>query len=219
MRRLVPMVIALMLVAAACGGSDDSGGSDDGGATTTTVSSDDGGSSGGSDTTTTQAGSGDDGGSTGGDVEGVGEATVEIDGQTYHFGETSFPALRCEPDMFGVFFVVLQMVDENGNEIPSGGGFELVLLGEGVDADTVGQLPTAKVSIAALEEEWYADEEDSDVFDIDPGTSQIDDYTIDGNHASGTATMYERNSYYAKVGGTADAVKVTQATFDVTCAG
>lgn len=216
MKRLVmPAVIGML--AASCGGGEDGAVDTTAGAESTGTTAPQGSSDETSEgTTTTTTAATDDAG--GRDFSGIGAASVTIDGETYYFGETSFPAPQCEPDFFGVFVVTLMMVDEAGNEIPSGGGLQLQLLGEGTDPGVVGQLPEASVDIEALDQEWKANEEDFELFDLEPGTSQVDDYTIDGNTASGTATFYERNSYYAFVGGSADAVSVAEGTFEVTCA-
>jgi hypothetical protein len=110
------------------------------------------------------------------------------------------------------------MVDEDGAEIPGGGGsLRGALLHEGTDPDTVGQLNELGVSIEALDQEWVADEEDIQPFGLDPGSSQVDSHSIDGSTVSGTATFYEVNSYYAVTGGTADSVTVAQGTFEIIC--
>ncbi len=211
MKKLVLMV-AMVLVAAACGGGE--AGSDD-------TPADDGSS------VTTAAGSpetsapetGDDGESTDpapSDLSGIGEGTVTLNGETYLFGEAGFPALQCEPDMFGVFFVVLQQVDASGGEVP-GGLLALTLLLEGTDPAVVGQDNTARLTIGG--EDWIAEPEDIAERGLDPGTSQVDSYAIDGNSVSGTATLYEEESYYATTGGSTDPIVTAQGTFEVTCSG
>lgn len=149
-------------------------------------------------------------------VSGLGVASVTIEGETYLFGDTGI-AIQCTPDFFGVMMVALQMVDENGDQIPQGGGFGGALLHEGTDPAVVDQLNSIGFSLKALDEEWTANEEDIESLGLDPGSSQVDSLVIDGNTASGTATVYERNSYYRVQGGTADSVDVTQATFEITC--
>ena len=114
--------------------------------------------------------------------------------------------------------VALVMVDENGDQMPQGGGFGGALLHEGTDPAVVGQLNSIGFSLKALDQEWVADEEDIEALGLDPGSSQVDSLVIDGNTASGTATVYERNSYYRVQGGNADSVDVAQATFEITCA-
>ena len=150
-------------------------------------------------------------------VSGLGVASVTIEGETYHFGDTGI-AIQCTPDFFGVMMVALQMVDENGDQIPQGGGFGGALLHEGTDPAVVGQLNSIGFSLKALDKEWIADEEDIEALGLDPGSSQVDSVTVDGNTASGIATVYELNSYYAVQGGNADSVDVAKATFEITCA-
>jgi len=150
-------------------------------------------------------------------VSGLGVATVTIEGETYHFGDAGV-AIQCTPDFFGVMMVALQLVDENGDKAAEGGGFGGALLHEGTDPAVVGQLNSIGFSLKALDEEWVANEEDIESLGLDPGSSQVDSVTVDGNTASGTATVYERNSYYAVQGGTADSVTVAQAAFEITCA-
>jgi hypothetical protein len=228
MRRWVAAVAALLLAVSACGGSDEAASQDDassGGGSTTTIAATpaagggdqagDDSSSGG--TPSDDGASGDDQGAAA--VSGIGRGSVTINGETYYFGETSFPALQCNPNLFGVFFVVLQMVDEQGNEIPGGGGLQLVLLQEGSDPEELDQRNEARVAIEALDQEWIADEEDIAERSLEAGTSQVDSYTIDGSRATGTATFYEENSYWASVGDASNAVNVTEGTFEVTCAG
>lgn len=210
-----------MLIAAGCGGDSgdagDSGGGEEAAPTTTSAPSDDGGSADAGTTPTTAASQGDgetsDGGGSGA-ASGIGTASVTLNGETYLFGETSFPALRCDPDMFGIFWVLLMRVDEAGNEIPSGGSLDLELVQEGAQVD---ETNTAELKITDLDQEWVANPDDIELLGLDPGTSQIDSFTIDGNTVSGTATFYESNSYYAAVGGTADEVAVAQGTFEATC--
>ena len=228
MRRWIAVVAALLLVVSACGGSDEAavaGRCELGGGSTTT----DGGipaagggdqpgdDSASEDTPSDDGASGDDQGAA--SVSGIGQASVTINGETYYFGETSFPALQCKPNLFGVFFVVLQMVDEQGNEIPGGGGLQLVLLQEGSDPEELDQRNEARVTIEALDQEWIADEEDIAERSLEAGTSQVDSYTIDGSRATGTATFYEENSYWASVGDAANVVEVVEGSFEVTCAG
>ena len=235
MKRWMVLFSALMLLMAACGGDDAASDDDtagDGGATTTTLAaspttsddssgedpSDDGSQSDDMSADDADSDAGNDGGSSS-SVSGLGEATVTINGETYFFGETGFPALRCDPDLFGVFFVFLQMVDADGNEILGGGSVDMVLLQPGTDPEELDQRNEARVNIEALDQEWIADEEDITERELEAGTSQVDSYTIDGNRVTGTATFYEENSYWASIGDPSNEVAVTQGTFEVTCAG
>lgn len=167
-------------------------------------------------TTTTMLGGSDADQPDTSDIAGVGEGTVTIDGDTYTFGDAGFPALRCEPDMFGVFFVFLQQVDDSGAEV-AGGSLELTLLLEGTDPEIVGQDNEGRLKIG--EQEWIADPEDIAERGLEAGTSQVDSYTIDGNSVTGTATFYEEESYFATTGGSDDPIVTTQGAFDVTCSG
>ena len=211
MRRLV-LIVAMVLVATACGGgetaSDDTP-ADGTSATTTAPDSSPG-------TSAPETDDGEPGDPAPSDVSGIGEGTVTINGETYLFGEGGFPALQCEPDMFGVFFVVLQQVDASGSEVPDG-LLTLTLLLEGTDPAVVGQDNTARLTIGG--EDWIADPEDIAERGLDPGTSQVDAYTIDGNTVSGTATFYEEESYYATTGGSTDPIVTAQGTFEVACSG
>lgn len=221
MQRLILAIVVMLVALTACGGGGDSSEAGDPEASTTAAAADpevttsDTAPAAGDEEPGNEAADDSDSDS----VSGIGEATLTINGETYFFGETSFPALRCDPNMFGVFFVVLPMVDEQGNAVPSGGGLELVLLQEGTDPEELDQRNEVRLDLDSLDQEWIADEEDIAERDLEPGTSQVDSYTIDGNRASGTATFYEENSYWASVGDPANEVATAQGTFEVTCAG
>jgi hypothetical protein len=211
-RSLVSM-LAVALVVAACGGEATSESIADADAvipTTTTTT-------GGQEPTSTSAGSSDTAASSEApsDVAGVGEGTATINGETRFFGDAGFPALRCEPDMFGIFFVFLQEVDESGAEV-SGGSLALTLLLEGTDPEVVGQENEAHLKVD--DQDWIADPEDIAERGLEAGMSQVDSYTVTGNSVSGTATFYEEESYYATTGGSSDPVVTMQGSFEVTCA-
>ena len=211
MKRSV-LVVAMVLVAAACGGGEsasDNTPADDGASATTTSDPSSG-------TSASETDDGEPGDPAPSGVSGIGEGTVTINGETYLFGEAGFPALQCEPDMFGVFFVVLQQVDSSGSEVPDG-LLTLTLLLEGTDPAVVGQDNTARLTIGG--EDWIAEPEDIAERGLDPGTSQVDSYTIDGSSVSGTATFYEEESYFATTGGSTDPIVTAQGSFDVTCSG
>lgn len=220
-RRWLALVCALVLALAACGGGEeavpaddpDSAPAGDTGDTGNEASDDDG-----EPVDPPPAEPSDDGGAPPPDVDGVGEATLTLNGETYFFGDDGFPVVRCEPDMFGVFFVVLQRVDEQGNAIEGGGGIEMVLLQPGTDPDVLDQRNEARAQLNELDEEWIADEEDIAERELEAGTSQVDFYTIDGTTVNGTATFYEENSYWASVGNPDNEVLVTEGEFQVTCA-
>ena len=210
------MLLAIVaVVAASCGSSD---GEPDAVATTSVEAEKPEGSVLTTTTTTlpeTQAPDSGGGGQT--QVSGLGVASVTIEGETYNFGDTGV-AIQCTPDFFGVMMVALQMVDENGDQAPQGGGFGAALLHEGTDPAVVGQLNSIGFSLKALDKEWIANEEDIASLGLDSGSSQVDTVMVEGNTASGTATVYELNSYYAVQGGTAEGVDVAQAAFEITCA-
>ncbi len=147
----------------------------------------------------------------------MGTATVTLEGETIRFGETSFPALRCDPDLFGVFWVILGEVDEQGEEVPNGGGFSLIVLGEGTDSASVGQVPMAQLTLPARDQIWIADPEEIELSNLEPGTSQIDEYTIDGNRVTGSATFFDRETWFAYSAANAEDFLVAEATFEVTC--
>jgi hypothetical protein len=159
---------------------------------------------------------GDEGAGSGG-VEAH-SATVTIGGETYTFGDTGFAAQQCKPDLFGVFFAVLYMIDDEGNPDIERGVVNFTLLRDGVDSEQVEQWPELTVSIADLDLEWIADERGALELGIEAGMSQVDSYTVEGNRASGTATFYESNSYWAMVGGQADELETAQGSFEVVCA-
>jgi len=216
------MMLVLALVAVSCGGEGDEGAEPTSAAVTTTETEE-------SSTQPEEPAEGQEQEPAGttvapapssADVSGIGEASVTIGGETYLFGETGAPLFRCETNLFGIFWVILGMVDESGNEIPQGGNVGLVLLGEGTDPDEVDQVPVASIRIGATDEEWVADPTQMETLtELEPGMSQVDSYTIDGNSVSGTATFFEKNnSYWAFVGGSVDAIEVSEGTFEATCA-
>jgi hypothetical protein len=152
-------------------------------------------------------------------VSGLGEATVTLNGDTFYFGETDFPALRCEPDTFGTFWVLLGEVDEQGNQVDNGGSLQLMLVVDGSDADQAGQLTEALITLPAHDQTWIADPEEIQLSSLDPGTSQVDEFTIDGNSVSGRATFFDRETWFPYSAGNADDFLVATATFEATCNG
>ena len=219
MRRLSGALIPLLLAVGACGGSSDSN-------TETNTRSESGTTTAVEDTaadTTTGETAPDDGA-----AAGSSQATVTLNGETYRFGESDFVGQRCTPDLFGVFAVQLKMVDEAGVADPAGSELFLTLLSEDADPDFVAGSVDAKNRIevtfrdsAAGEarEHWIADEEVFDTIDLDPGTSQVDEYSIDGNTATGSATFYETFSEGEYFAGNADSYLVATGEFEVTCSG
>ncbi|HSJ70089.1 MAG TPA: hypothetical protein VLA29_00395 [Acidimicrobiia bacterium] len=210
-RTVIGLVIAIALVAAACGDSGSDEGATDPDNVTTTAPDE--------STTTQPSGSGDGGsGDAGGSTEGDAHwASATIDGVTYTFGDTGFAAQQCQPDFFGVFFAVLYMVDDQGNPNIEGGAINVALLHEDADPAELDQWPEVNVSIADPDLEWIAAEQGNEGISIEPGISQVDSYTIAGNTVSGTASFYERNSYWAVAGGQAEELVTATGTFEVTC--
>jgi type 1 fimbria pilin len=144
-------------------------------------------------------------------VDGIGVASVTLDGETYLFGDTGQPGLQCKANFLGIYTASLPEIDEAGNEVPEGANVRITLLHDGTDPDVVGQLPVVTLSLRATSEDWIADETfDDDLPQVEPGNSQVDDYTIDGNTASGTATFIDRYTY------TTDQ-KTAKGTFTATC--
>lgn len=113
-----------------------------------------------------------------GDVQGIGSATLTIDGETTTFAGTDFAPETCAPDRFGIFFAVLQQVDDTGTAVPDG-LLEAILLHADTDAETTGQDNRIKVTLG--DTEWTAD--------VAEGAGQVEDVTVDGSSASATATF------------------------------
>lgn len=219
MKRLSGVLIPLLLTVGACGGAPDSD-------TETTSPSEPGPTSATENTvadTATDETTADDGAATGSSL-----ATVTLNGNTYRFGESDFIGQRCNPDLFGVFAVQLEMVDEAGVADPAGSEIFLTLLSEDADPDFVAGSVDAKnrveitfrdSDVGEAREHWIADEEEFERRDLDPGTSQVDEYSIDGNTATGSATFYEAFSEGEYFAGNADSYLVATGEFEVTCAG
>lgn len=208
-------VIAVLLGLAACGGGGDAEGDPD--VTTTQPDTPETSEAAPSPEITEPAEADDDEGAGSGGVDAH-YATVTLAGETYTFGDTGFAAQQCNPDLFGVFFAVLYMLDDQGNPDIEGGVVNFTLLREGVDPEQVEQWPELTVSISDPDMEWIADEEKASELGIESGMSQVDSYTVEGNRATGTATFYESNSYWAMVGGQADEMDTAQGSFEVNCA-
>ncbi|HKJ55251.1 MAG TPA: hypothetical protein VJ978_04630, partial [Nitriliruptoraceae bacterium] len=113
-----------------------------------------------------------------GDVQGIGTATVTLDGETMTFAGTDFAPETCAPDRFGIFFAVLQQVDDTGTAVPEG-LLEAILLHADTDAETTGQDNRIKVTLG--DTEWTADAAED--------AGQVEEVTVDGLSASATATF------------------------------
>lgn len=143
-----------------------------------------------------------------GDEPAVGDsvAIVTIDGTTYTVDLSRGPAPQCDPDFFSAF-------------LASGGdsqGFFSALLPPPDDPNHTDP-PSTSLRVNDGEFEWIADPS-RQMSGVEPGESQVDDFTVDGNTASGTATFVELNETYAHSGGGPKAQPVT-GTFEVSCAG
>lgn len=226
MRKWLSILAVLSVVLAACGGSGDAGDAED--VTTTAAGPSDGGDEETPATTAAADEPGDasgdedgdepaDGGSASTPVDGLGTATVTIDGEAYVFGDAGI-ASQCMPDSFGVFMVALYLVGDDGAPDLGAGSLSLFLLQEGSDPEELDQRPEAIVTLGGTSQSWVASERKAEEFELEPGISQIDSYTIDGNTATGTATFFEENSYFAFAGGGADEIQTATGTFEVTCA-
>lgn len=214
MRRLIVLAVATVLAVAACGGeSGDT--TAEGGNTPTTLDSldtdttqtptDDGDSD---ESATTTEGSADEGGSGSDDSEGSGPsvATVTLGDETYMFSTEGAVVAQCLTDLFGIFSIQLPEVD-------GAGGVSIVVLREGTDPETVGEVNSVRVDLG--DETWVADEAD-DLFDqfdqLEPGMSQVDSVEIDGRTVRGTATFFRQNSLFG--GGD---VETLTGSFEATC--
>lgn len=176
--------------------------------------------------------SGDDGEDGGGDTdtddsgtdsESVPHAEVTIGGETYVFQHEGFGAsFNCRPnDPAGVFRALLLLVDESG-ELTSRSDLDLALSHDGAGAEE----NSIRLRLAHLDEAgtlnytpgWYADADYAEnSTGLEPGTSQVDSYVIDGNSVSGTATFVDNESDAAFFRGEVDSVEPVQGTFTVTC--
>jgi hypothetical protein len=133
-------------------------------------------------------------------------ASVTIDGTTYEVDVSLGPAPRCDSDFFAAFLV-------------SGGdsqGFFYALLPPPGDPNHTDP-PNVSLRVNDGEFEWIADPS-KQMSGVEPGESQVDEFTVDGNTVSGTATFVELNETYAHSGGGPKAPPVT-GTFEVSCAG
>lgn len=209
--RLLTLTISMGLLIAACGGnsgdevndtSSDPTGTTQVGTTQPAADDDDG-----SDETTPPAPDDDSGGSEG---SGPSTATVTLGDETYDFSTEGAAVAQCLTDLFGIFSAQLPLVDDSGT--PADGSVSIVVLHEGTDPETVGEVNSVRLDV---EETWVADEADmmfeqSDV--LEPGMSQVDSVEFDGRTVRGTATFFRQGSLF---GG--DEVETMTGTFEATC--
>lgn len=133
-------------------------------------------------------------------------ASVIIDGTTYEVDVSLGPAPQCDPDFFAAFLV-------------SGGdpqGFFYALLPPPDDPNHTDP-PNVSLRVNDGEFEWIADPS-KQMSGVEPGESQVEEFTVDGNTVKGTATFVELNETYAHSGGGPKAQPVN-GTFEVSCAG
>lgn len=212
MRKIAMLTLAMALTLAACGGGDE-------GSSDTTTTSTDNGQTGTTQppatdqttqpapaATTTTAAPSDEGQSSGADGS---EGSVTIAGETYLFADTGFPGLQCMPKAFNVAFIAaLRQVDENGSELDGSISVGIPFPGQ---EETAGIVPELNVSVG--DKTWIASPDHAELNSIPAGSSQVDDYEINGDTVSGTATFYDEDSSF----GGGDLV-VEQGTFELTCA-
>lgn len=178
-----PAVLAVLgLVLIGCGGSDDAG-EDPSASPTTTTPSVVATTAAPADsepepdpTTTTAAAPAEPSASV-----DVSEATVVVGDETYSFGSTGFITERCNPNFFGGAQVILQLLDVGGEPLTVGDQMvflDVALIPDDASSTTIG-VPTPEP-----DREWIADSESLQV----SGTS-VDEWSIEGNRITGTATF------------------------------
>jgi hypothetical protein len=209
------VVAATMLAVAGCGGGDDSS------ATTDAVEKDpqiDGTAPDAAPTATTSVESDMSNGDTAGDsgappstaatapASDLAEntAVVTIGDVRLEFDVTPGSIQRCDPDFFGAFWAIATQQD---------GGLELLLPPDG--DPNFEDPPSMKVRDDGSGLTWVADPA-TNLPGVEPGQSQIDTFTVDGNHATGTATLVEEESAYASQNG--GTIETVTGTFEVLCA-
>lgn len=133
-------------------------------------------------------------------------ASVTIDGTTYEVDVSLGPAPQCNSDFFAAFLV-------------SGGDSQAFFHGllPPPDDPNHTDLPNVSLRVNDGEFEWIADPS-KQMSGVEPGESQVDEFTVDGNTVSGTATFVELNETYTHSGGGPKAQPVT-GTFEASCAG
>lgn len=216
--RFLALMMGLVLFIAACGGDTGDDVTDNGGdqvdttrADTTQPEADDDGDP-GETTPPPEDGEGDDGDEPS-DSEGSGPstATVTIGDETYNFSTEGAPVAQCLTDLFGIFSIQLPMVDDSGAQ--TGGNVAIVVLREGTDPDTVGEVNSVRVDTG--DQTWMADEADevlTQTEQFEPGMSQVDSVEIDGRTVRGTATFVRQGSLFG--GGE---VETMTGMFEATC--
>ena len=126
-------------------------------------------------------------------------AVLTVDGTDYEFGADG-PVATCDPDLFGRFFVVLHA-----------DGFASSLTIELVPDGTEPSLVEANLAgpdldlVADETAEWAA---------VEPGSSRVVEFTIDGTTATGSASFINEDRAYNPAN---HPLPVIDGSFEVTC--
>lgn len=129
----------------------------------------------------------------------VNRVVVTVGDSTHEFTADIDLIGRCDSDFFGAFWVIA------GNEGELGAAFEMFLVLAGNSAHD--ETSRIQVNLKDTEErDWRADEDGGQ--GTPPGESRVNEFTIDGNTASGTASFVD---IYSGDGATAEG------SFTVTC--
>lgn len=212
MKRWMFLLAVLSLVVAACGDSGDA--DDSGDDPVATTQADTGGDSGDEEDAPPETSAPEaepEGDSDDSEGSGPSTATVTLGGETYNFSTEGAIVAQCQTDMFGVYSVQLPMVDDSG--APAEGGVSIVILLEGTDPETIGEVNSVEVAVG--DEDWVADEAD-DLYvqteGLEPGMSQVDSVEFDGRTVRGTATFVRNLSLFGD-----NEPEVVTGTFEATC--
>ena len=135
-----------------------------------------------------------------------GTASITIDGDTIDVMSFEDSLIqRCDPDFFGGFWVILLSDPDPANQPDS---VEMAFPG-GDFTDP----PRIRVVTNQGDVEWLADESDIPDGAPDPNIQ----WTVDGNTVTGSATLYEENSFFAFGAGQVDELLTAEATFEASC--
>lgn len=131
---------------------------------------------------------------------GVSVATVTIGDESHEFRTTGFPAETCDPDFFGGAQVVLAAADEDGQPLAVDGVIAPLSLAL-IPPDLSEDAPSLELSTPAGVE-WIANADSTAV-----SGSAVDDWSIDGNSITGSATFVSP-----------DGEGPVQGSFEIVCA-
>ena len=165
---------------------------------------------GGSDPTADTAADADEGATGEPTASGAGDdvAVVTIGGETFEIDVTPTAVFRCDPAFFGAFWAL------GGDDTAR---IEL-LLPPPDDPNFADQPPTITVELDDRGIKWIADGT-REMAGVEPGGSQVDDFSVDGNTVTGTATFADLNESYAFQGGVGDPPESITGSFSVSCSG